>query len=90
MPRSRTSLLPALLVAVTCTSQYVPEVAPGIAKLVAAAGSCLRFHGLRPGHGAVAYEAAGQRDQAIAQLEGVLKTFPNPRLQRRLDALKAH
>ena len=37
-----------------------------------------------------AYEAAGQRDQAIAQLEGVLKTFPNPRLQRRLDALKAH
>lgn len=35
-----------------------------------------------------AYESAGQKDQAIAALESVLKTFPNPRLQQRLDALK--
>lgn len=35
-----------------------------------------------------AYEAAGQKDQAIQALEGVLKTFPNPRLQQRVDKLK--
>ena len=35
-----------------------------------------------------AYEAAGQKDQAIAALESVLKTFPNPRLQQRVDTLK--
>lgn len=35
-----------------------------------------------------AYEAAGQKDQAIAALESVLKTFPNPRLQQRVDNLK--
>lgn len=36
-----------------------------------------------------AYEAAGQKAEAIAALEAVLKTFPNPRLQARLDGLKA-
>lgn len=35
-----------------------------------------------------AYQAAGQKDLAIAELESALKTFPNPRLQRRLDDLK--
>ena len=35
-----------------------------------------------------AYQAEGQKDAAIAELEGVLTTFPNPRLQRRLDELK--
>lgn len=35
-----------------------------------------------------AYDAAGQRDKAIASLEAVLKQFPNPRLQQRLDTLK--
>jgi uncharacterized membrane protein len=35
-----------------------------------------------------AYEAAGQRDKAAAALEPVLKQFPNPRLQQRVDALK--
>ena len=35
-----------------------------------------------------AYQAAGQKEAAIAALEGVLQTFPNPRLQRRLDDLK--
>jgi uncharacterized membrane protein len=35
-----------------------------------------------------AHEAAGQKDQAIAALESVLKTFPNPRLQQRVDNLK--
>jgi uncharacterized membrane protein len=35
-----------------------------------------------------AYQAAGQKDAAIAELESVLKTFPNPRLQRRVDELK--
>ena len=35
-----------------------------------------------------AYEAAGQKDAAITALETVLKTFPNPRLQKRIDELK--
>jgi len=35
-----------------------------------------------------AYQAAGQKDLAIAELESVVKTFPNPRLQRRIDELK--
>jgi hypothetical protein len=35
-----------------------------------------------------AYEAAGRKPEAAAALEAVLKAFPNPRLQRRLDALK--
>jgi uncharacterized membrane protein len=35
-----------------------------------------------------AYEAAGQRDQAIAALEAAVAAFPNPRLQQRIDALK--
>jgi hypothetical protein len=35
-----------------------------------------------------AYEAAGQRDQAVAALENVLSAIPNPRLQERLDRLK--
>lgn len=35
-----------------------------------------------------AYEASGQKDKAAAALEPVLKQFPNPRLQQRLDALK--
>ncbi|MFN7982703.1 MAG: DUF2231 domain-containing protein [Vicinamibacterales bacterium] len=35
-----------------------------------------------------AYQATGQKDLAIAELESVLKTFPNPRLQRRIDELK--
>ena len=35
-----------------------------------------------------AHEAAGQKDAAVAALETVLKTFPNPRLQRRVDELK--
>lgn len=35
-----------------------------------------------------AYEAAGQKDAAIAALEGILKTFPNPRIQQRIEALK--
>ena len=35
-----------------------------------------------------AYEAAGQKDKAAAALEPVLKQFPNPRLQQRVDALK--
>jgi uncharacterized membrane protein len=35
-----------------------------------------------------AYEAAGQRDAAIAALEAAVKSFPNPRLQQRIDALK--
>ena len=35
-----------------------------------------------------AYEAAGQKDAAIATLEAVTKVFQNPRLQKRLDALK--
>lgn len=35
-----------------------------------------------------AYEAAGQKDQAIAAIESVLKTFPNARLQQRVDNLR--
>jgi len=35
-----------------------------------------------------AYEAAGQKDQAIAVLEKAVAAFPNPRLQQRLDTLK--
>ena len=35
-----------------------------------------------------AYEAAGQKDQAIAVLEKTIATFPSPRMQQRLDALK--
>ena len=35
-----------------------------------------------------AYEAAGQKDQAIAVLEKTVAAFPNPRMQLRLDALK--
>ena len=35
-----------------------------------------------------AYEAAGQKDQAIAVLEKAVAAFPNPRMQQRLDALK--
>jgi len=35
-----------------------------------------------------AYEATGQKDKAIAALEGVVKQFPNPRLKQRIDALK--
>jgi uncharacterized membrane protein len=35
-----------------------------------------------------AYEAAGQKDQAIAVLQQAVAAFPNPRMQQRLDALK--
>ena len=35
-----------------------------------------------------AYEAAGQKDQAISVLEKAVATFPSPRMQQRLDALK--
>ena len=35
-----------------------------------------------------AYVAAGQKEAAVAALEGVLTTFPNARLQKRLDELK--
>ncbi|MEQ1731449.1 MAG: DUF2231 domain-containing protein [Vicinamibacterales bacterium] len=35
-----------------------------------------------------AYEAAGQKEEAASALEAVLKTFPNPRLQRRVDELR--
>jgi hypothetical protein len=33
-------------------------------------------------------EALGRKDAAIAALEPILKAFPNPRLQQRIDALK--
>jgi uncharacterized membrane protein len=36
-----------------------------------------------------AYEAAGQKDAAVAALEDVVKTFPNPRIQQRIEALKS-
>ncbi len=36
-----------------------------------------------------AFEAAGEKDEAVSTLESVLKRFPNPRLQQRLDALKS-
>lgn len=35
-----------------------------------------------------AFEAAGQKDQAIAVLEKAVAQFPNPRMQQRIDALK--
>jgi len=35
-----------------------------------------------------AHEALGQKDAAAAALESVVKTFPNARLQQRLDALR--
>lgn len=35
-----------------------------------------------------AYEAAGQKDQAIAVLEKTVAQFPSPRMQQRLEALK--
>ena len=35
-----------------------------------------------------AYEATGRKDLAIAELESMLKSLPNPRLQRRVDELK--
>jgi len=35
-----------------------------------------------------AYEAAGQKDQAIAVLEKTVAQFPSPRMQQRLDALR--
>jgi uncharacterized membrane protein len=35
-----------------------------------------------------AYEALGQREAAAAALEPLLKTFPNPRLQQRIDSLR--
>jgi hypothetical protein len=36
-----------------------------------------------------AFEAAGQKDAAIAVLQPLLEALPNPRLKQRLDALKA-
>lgn len=36
-----------------------------------------------------AYEAAGQKDQAIAVLEKAMAAFPNPRTQQRIDKLKS-
>ena len=36
-----------------------------------------------------AFEAAGQKDAAIAALEGVAKAFPNPRIRQRIEALTA-
>jgi uncharacterized membrane protein len=36
-----------------------------------------------------AFEAAGQKDDALTALEGVLARFPNPRIQQRADALKS-
>jgi uncharacterized membrane protein len=36
-----------------------------------------------------AFEAAGEKDEAVMTLESVLKRFPNPRLQTRLDALRS-
>ena len=35
-----------------------------------------------------AHEALGQKDAAASALESVVKTFPNPRLQQRIDALR--
>lgn len=35
-----------------------------------------------------AYEATGQKSEAIAVLERTVAAFPNPRMQQRLDALK--
>jgi uncharacterized membrane protein len=36
-----------------------------------------------------AFEAAGEKEEAAMTLESVLRRFPNPGLQQRLDALKA-
>ncbi len=36
-----------------------------------------------------AYEAAGQKDQAIAVLEKAVAAFPSPRMQQRIDTLKS-
>jgi len=36
-----------------------------------------------------AFEAAGEKDEAMQTLQRVLERFPNPRLQQRLDAMKA-
>lgn len=36
-----------------------------------------------------AYEATGQKDKAIDVLQPLVKQFPNPRLQQRIDKLKA-
>ena len=33
-------------------------------------------------------QALGQKDAAASALESVVKTFPNPRLQQRIDALR--
>ena len=35
-----------------------------------------------------AHEALGQKDAAASALESVVKTFPNTRLQQRIDALR--
>ena len=35
-----------------------------------------------------AHEALGQKDAAASALESVVNTFPNPRLQQRIDALR--
>jgi tetratricopeptide (TPR) repeat protein len=35
-----------------------------------------------------AFEAAGQKDAAIAALQKVAEAFPNPRLQQRIDTLR--
>jgi hypothetical protein len=35
-----------------------------------------------------AYEALGRKDAAAAALEAVVKTFPNQRLQQRIDTLR--
>jgi uncharacterized membrane protein len=35
-----------------------------------------------------AHEALGQKDAAASAIESVVKTFPNPRLQQRIDALR--
>lgn len=35
-----------------------------------------------------AYEALGRKDAAASALDSVLKTFPNPRLQQRVEALR--
>ena len=42
----------------------------------------------RAGLQADAYEALGQKSDAAAALESVVETFPNPRLQQRIDSLR--
>ena len=76
------------------------DVADGVAEVAKACGAC---HGRREvtlpsgnrfmafQHATLqadAYEALGRKDAAAAALESVLKTFPNPRLQQRIDALR--